>query len=112
MQATEGVILFGQHVIRNTQVFFRSPLSLGLVNLMPIVPGHVLIIPRRPAKRLADLGPAEVADLFQSAVTVSKGLEKYYQAEALTMAVQDGAAAGQTVGTLCCFCCWLLHNNT
>lgn len=31
---------FGQHIIRASEVFFRSALSVGFVNLKPILPGR------------------------------------------------------------------------
>lgn len=56
-----------------SQIFFRSAsgLTYGLVNLKPIVPGHVLLIPRRVVPRIADLEPAEVSDLFLSVQRVA-----------------------------------------
>lgn len=42
------------------QVFFRSRHSLGIVNLKPIVPGHVLVISKRVVARFADLTTDEV----------------------------------------------------
>ncbi|KAL7419678.1 Dinucleoside triphosphate hydrolase [Cryptotrichosporon argae] len=79
------------------QVFFRSPLSLAIVNLKPLLPGHVLVIPVRPVPRLTDLSPSEVSDLFLSVQTVGRALEAAYGAAALTVSVQDGRAAGQSV---------------
>ena len=39
----------------------------------------------------------EHADLFQSVRVVSNVLEKYYSADALNIAIQDGKDAGQSV---------------
>ncbi|ORX36338.1 HIT-like domain-containing protein [Kockovaella imperatae] len=79
------------------QVFFTSKLSLAIVNLKPLIPGHVLVIPRRVVPRLVDLGSEEVSDLFTSVQTIGKILEKTFQAQALTISIQDGAVAGQSV---------------
>ncbi|WWD16717.1 hypothetical protein CI109_101148 [Kwoniella shandongensis] len=79
------------------QVFYRSPISIGIVNLKPLLPGHVLIIPRRVVPRLADLEPREVTDLFLAVQHVGKVLEEVYKAQALTVSLQDGAVAGQSV---------------
>jgi diadenosine tetraphosphate (Ap4A) HIT family hydrolase len=57
----------------------------------------VLVSPLRPAARLGDLQPDEVADMFRLAQAVAARLERHYEAAAATVAVQDGAAAGQTV---------------
>ena len=36
-------ILFGQHYLDPGEIFFRSKLSLGFVNLMPVVAGNFLL---------------------------------------------------------------------
>jgi bis(5'-adenosyl)-triphosphatase len=56
-----------------------------------------LISPRRPAKRFEDLTAEEVSDLWCLAQRVGKTLEGHYGASSLTLAIQDGPAAGQTV---------------
>ncbi|KAF8323136.1 diadenosine 5',5'''-P1,P4-tetraphosphate asymmetrical hydrolase [Clavulina sp. PMI_390] len=79
------------------QVFYRSRLSFGLVNIHPILPGHVLVVPQRVVPRLSDLSPEELADVFQTAQTVSQVIEKAFDGESMTLACQDGPAAGQSV---------------
>lgn len=61
-------------------------------------PGHVLISPIRVARRFSDLTPEEVSDVMLLAQRVGARLERHYGAAAMTLAVQDGEAAGQTVG--------------
>ncbi len=58
----------------------------------------MLVASVRPAERFSDLSPAEVSDLFLSAQRVSGGVAKHFGgAAAVTVAMQDGADAGQTV---------------
>ena len=90
-------IFFGPWVIAPSQVFFESALSYGIVNLKPIVPGHVLVIPKRVTPRFHELTPDEVIDLYTSVHLISKRLENAYNAEALNIAMQDGLHAGQSV---------------
>ena len=78
-------------------VFFTTPSSLAIVNLKPAVVGHVLVLPRRRAARLSQLTPSEVGDLFQTVHTVSAMLQRHTACDSLTLTVQDGEAAGQTV---------------
>eukprot|EP01122_Echinamoeba_exundans_P012645 TRINITY_DN5340_c0_g1_i1.p1 TRINITY_DN5340_c0_g1~~TRINITY_DN5340_c0_g1_i1.p1 ORF type:complete len:169 (-),score=28.67 TRINITY_DN5340_c0_g1_i1:14-520(-) len=92
-----GTFTFGQYKCKQTQCFFRSKLSLGFVNLKPVVPGHVLIIPKKRILRYSDLSPSEIADLWQSAQTIGKKIEAHYKATSLTYVIQDGPDAGQTV---------------
>lgn len=79
------------------QVFLTTPLSFALVNLKPILPGHVLVSPRRVVPRVTDLTPAETSDLFLTVRRVGRMVERVYGASSLNIAVQDGVHAGQSV---------------
>ncbi|XP_058144153.1 bis(5'-adenosyl)-triphosphatase isoform X2 [Dasypus novemcinctus] len=91
---------FGQHLIKPSVVFLKTELSFALVNRKPVVPGHVLVCPLRPVERFRDLRPDEVADLFQATQRVGTVVEKHFQGTSLTIAIQDGPEAGQTVKIL------------
>lgn len=82
-----------------SQVFHISPsrLSFGLVNLKPLLPGHILICPVRSVPRLSQLNSTEVADLFNTVQNVSRTLQRVYQASSFNVAIQDGIDAGQSV---------------
>jgi len=69
----ESDLQFGQVTVRGRCVFHRSRRSAAFVNRKCVVPGHVLVIPLRPALRLVDLTADEVADLFQTAQHVQRG---------------------------------------
>ncbi|KAH7914756.1 HIT-like domain-containing protein [Hygrophoropsis aurantiaca] len=79
------------------QVFYRTSLSYAIVNLKPIVPGHVLVIPCRPVPRLTDLTTPELTSLMSSVQNVGRVIERAYGGDALTVACQDGKAAGQSI---------------
>lgn len=79
------------------QVFYREALSYAIVNLKPIVPGHVLVVPTRVVPRLADLSGPELSSLITSVQRVGNVIEKAYGGDALTVACQDGKAAGQSI---------------
>ena len=67
----------------------------GIVNLKPIVPGHVLLIPKRVCARFADLTEDEVCDLYLCAHRIVSKLEKHYNCSSVNIAMQDGADAGR-----------------
>ncbi|KAF2970189.1 hypothetical protein GQX73_g3352 [Xylaria multiplex] len=119
----ERPIHFGPFDV-TTQVFMTTPLSFALVNLKPLLPGHVLVCPRAPHKRLTELSVTELTDLFSSVQRVQRMLARYYfsqpdskqvdsgaensaeetaalppspEAGSFNIAVQDGTEAGQTV---------------
>ncbi|KAL4918156.1 HIT-like domain-containing protein [Aspergillus aurantiobrunneus] len=91
-----GPIHFGPFLI-TPQVFHQTPLSIALVNLKPILPGHVLVSPRRVVPRVADLTPPETADLFLTVRRVGRMVERVYEGTSLNIAIQDGVDAGQSV---------------
>lgn len=90
-------ISFGQHELDPREFFYESASSRGLVNTKPIVPGHVLVIPKRVVAKFADLTDDEVADLWTSARRIGAALQRELGAPACTYAIQDGKEAGQTV---------------
>ncbi|WPG99400.1 Hypothetical protein R9X50_00221400 [Acrodontium crateriforme] len=80
-----------------SQVFHVTPHSFALVNLKPLLPGHILVSPLRVVPRLSDLSAAETTDLFLTTTKLQRTLARVYKAEAFNVAVQDGQAAGQSV---------------
>jgi bis(5'-adenosyl)-triphosphatase len=78
-------------------VFAETPLSYGIVNLKPVVPGHVLVVTRRIIKRFESLTEDELVDVWTLAKKVGSALEKHHGATSLTYAIQDGPSAGQTI---------------
>ncbi|XP_057702232.1 bis(5'-adenosyl)-triphosphatase isoform X2 [Corythoichthys intestinalis] len=92
-----STLRFGQHLIKASAVFLQTELSFALVNRKPVVPGHVLVCPLRQVERFRDLQPDEVTDLFIATQRVATLVEKHFNATSLTIAIQDGPEAGQTV---------------
>jgi bis(5'-adenosyl)-triphosphatase len=95
---------FGRFVIPASSIFCRSRLSVSFVNLRPIVPGHVLVMPRRCVPLLDDLTPDEYDDLWRTVREAQRVLRQHYggaPADGCTLgfnvAVQDGPEAGQSV---------------
>lgn len=100
-----------------SQVFLTTPYSFALVNLKPLLPGHVLVCPKKPHQRLTELTVPELTDLFQSVQRVQRMLARHYFSHAwfekhghdtaaangtptvgsFNIAIQDGQDAGQTV---------------
>ena len=105
-------LTFGPFTIPSSHVFYSSSHSSAFVNLRPILPGHVLVVPTRragsssssssssssPVVRLSDLSEAEHADLWSTVRLVSSLVSSSIPGcTALNIAVQDGLHAGQSV---------------
>jgi len=104
----EDVAHFGKFIIPSDSIFYRSrrrnngssKSTFAFVNLRPIVPGHVLVVPERIVPHLSDLDDEEYADLWHSVRDVQGVLQRHYGesgCSAFNVAVQDGKAAGQSV---------------
>jgi bis(5'-adenosyl)-triphosphatase len=89
-------LLFFSKFPVTSQVFHRTTLSFAIVNHKPLLPGHVLVCPQRIVPRLHDLRVDEVTDLFLAVQKIGAVIEKVYKAEGINIAIQDGAAAGQS----------------
>ncbi|KAG9944270.1 bis-tetraphosphatase, partial [Aureobasidium melanogenum] len=83
--------------LTQTQVFYKTPLSFCLVNLKPLLPGHILVCPLRRVQHIDQLSANEVTDLFSTVQLASRTLKRVYNASACNIAIQDGEAAGQSV---------------
>eukprot|EP00258_Populus_trichocarpa_P030990 XP_024447009.1 bifunctional bis(5'-adenosyl)-triphosphatase/adenylylsulfatase FHIT [Populus trichocarpa] len=97
MSAATESYQFGPYKIDPKEVFYATHLSYAMVNLRPLLPGHVLVCPRREVKRFVDLTADETSDLWFTAKKVGSQLERFHSATSLTFAIQDGPQAGQTV---------------
>ncbi|XP_031739051.1 bifunctional bis(5'-adenosyl)-triphosphatase/adenylylsulfatase FHIT isoform X2 [Cucumis sativus] len=97
MMAASDHYTFGRYKIDPKEVFYSTTLSYAMVNLRPLLPGHVLVSPKREVQRFADLTADETCDLWLAAQRVGHQLELYHKASSLTFAIQDGPQAGQTV---------------
>ena len=73
--STSPGVSFGPISIPPEQIFLETSSSFALVNLKPVVPGHVLVCPRRVAQKFTDLTDAEIADLWQTVAVVQRALE-------------------------------------
>lgn len=70
----------------------------AFMDIMPVNPGHVLVVPRRHAANLAGLDPQDGAQLFRMAQKIALSLPQTgIRCEGVNFFLADGAAAGQEV---------------
>ena len=71
---------------------------LALIDIHPVNPGHVLVVPKTHATYLADLDPKLGGEIFEVGMTVAAGLRRSgVRCEGVNFFLADGAAAGQEV---------------
>lgn len=96
MVALESILFYKYAVL--SQVFYKSAYTYALVNLKPLVKGHVLVVPlRTQVKYFNELTPEEGADYTQSLQLINRFLRHVYHADALNMSIQDGPELGQSI---------------
>lgn len=68
------------------------------MDIQPVNPGHVLVIPKYHALRLAEVDEVTGGELFSVAMRVVEGLKRSgLKCEGVNLHLADGEAAGQEV---------------
>lgn len=68
------------------------------MDIQPVIPGHMLVVPRAHAAFLSDLDPEDGAQLFRVAQLATAALHNStLRCEGVNFLLADGEAAGQEV---------------
>jgi histidine triad (HIT) family protein len=70
---------------------------MAILDLYPINPGHVLLMPKRHVETLAELNHQELWSLIKITQKLVKAVEKAVSPEGLNLMINQGTAAGQVV---------------
>jgi histidine triad (HIT) family protein len=77
---------------------YRDHSSSAFMDIQPVNPGHMLVVPNRHARSLADLHEAEGAQMFGVAQRLARALrESGVNCQGVNLFLADGEAAGQEV---------------
>ena len=97
LKTMAGQIYFSKFLVTE-QVFYKTAHCYALVNLKPIIPGHVLVVPlRTDVRELSQLTPIETHDYFNTVQLIQQFIRWHYNADSINIAIQDGPEAGQSV---------------
>ena len=76
----------------------QDDLCSAFMDIQPVNPGHVLVVPNRHATYLADLNEEEAAQMLRVAKRLAAALrESGVKCEGVNLFLADGVAAGQEV---------------
>lgn len=70
---------------------------LAIMDIMPRGDGHVLVLPKAPARNILDIDTASLATLFQGVQTIARAVKTAFDAEGLTIQQFSESAGGQVV---------------
>jgi ATP adenylyltransferase len=79
---------------RKNLLLLRGKTCLVCLNLFPYSGGHLMVAPRRHVAELADLRPAEHAELMRLATTMVELLKRVMQPQGFNLGMNLGHAAG------------------
>jgi histidine triad (HIT) family protein len=71
--------------------------TLAFMDIMPRADGHVLVIPKAPARNILDISSASLAALMEEVRIVAAGVMAAMQADGITIQQFNEAAGGQVV---------------
>jgi histidine triad (HIT) family protein len=79
-------------------VVYSSEKVMAFLDIQPVNPGHVLVIPRAHAKELSELDSEVGGQMFEAAMVVAEGLRRSgVKCEGVNLFLADGEAAFQEV---------------
>ncbi|MFC7232451.1 HIT family protein [Saliphagus sp. GCM10025308] len=84
------------------RVVYEDETTFAFLDANPLAPGHTLVIPRDEYERLNDVPDDVAADLYATIHRLVPVVEDAVDAEATTVAFNNGEAAGQEVPHVHC----------
>ncbi len=84
------------------RVVHEDETTFAFLDANPLAPGHTLVIPKAEHGRLNDIPVEEAADLYATIHRLIPAVEAAVDADATTVAFNNGEAAGQEVPHVHC----------
>ena len=82
------------------RVLFRNDAAVAVRDAYPVTPGHTLVIPRRHVASYFDATPLEREAMLALLDAAMQQLQDEFGPAGYNIGINDGAAAGQTIGHL------------
>jgi histidine triad (HIT) family protein len=76
---------------------YDDDVALAFMDIMPRTAGHVLVIPKTPARNLLDVPADAIGPYMQRVQTVSRAAMRAMEADGLTLQQFNESAGGQVV---------------
>jgi len=76
---------------------YEDERALAFMDIMPRAPGHVLVIPKTPARNLLDIAPDALAQFMPAVQKVARAAKAAMAADGLSIMQFNESAGGQVV---------------
>ena len=80
------------------RIWIQTEYSIAFLDAFPVTEGHVLVIPKRHVMILHDLSVAELNDVWALVGETRGALLERFSLDGFNIGVNEGQAAGQTIG--------------
>ncbi|MBZ6494986.1 HIT family protein [Natrinema longum] len=84
------------------RIVYEDETTVAFLDANPLAPGHTLVIPKDEYERLNDVPDDVAADLYATVHRMVPAVEESVDADATTVAFNNGEAAGQEVPHVHC----------
>jgi histidine triad (HIT) family protein len=82
--------------IPSTRVY-EDDAVLAFMDVMPLGPGHTLVLPKAPSRNLLDADPKTLGPLMAATQKIARAVEAAFNADGVTIIQFNEPAAGQSV---------------
>ncbi len=76
---------------------YEDDMTLAIMDIMPRTDGHVLVIPKTPARNMLDASQEQLAACMATVQKISHAVTKAFKADGITFQQFNEAAGGQVV---------------
>lgn len=76
---------------------YEDDKTLAFLDIMPRAPGHVLVLPKAPARNILDISPDDLAHVIKVAQKIAKVSVDVFGADGVTVQQFNESAGGQVV---------------
>ena len=83
------------HGAGEVSMCYEDAESVAFMDIQPVNPGHVLVVPRAHHERFEDVPPELAMHLFRVTTKLVPAVKKVAKAEGINIVVNSGSAAGQ-----------------
>ncbi|WP_254863909.1 HIT family protein [Halovivax gelatinilyticus] len=80
-----------------SETIYADGTASAFLDANPVAPGHTLVVPNSPYRRLQEMPPEEASALLSTLYELVPAIERAVGADATTIVLNNGPEAGQEV---------------
>ena len=85
---------------READIVYEDDHVVGILDIFPRTPGHVMIIPKVHCENVLDLPEGEVGPVFLAVKAMTGRLQKALRPDGFTIGINHGKVSGQAIDHL------------